>query len=258
MPFFLQQPFHGTEMGVGAYSAGLSPDLKTGASCFLGHEASRQIHWLKCLAFSSEKPQTYLTVPSQSCISRSWQEREEIKFTLYPTLHASGTLKGASTCILLAPTVCFPWLGEWWDDLYSVETFGIISSFVPMLWLLLSKSCGALWNVQWMHFPLFHSTSPIPLLLNRPVLYLLMGSFRWWKHHVLTHFQNRWINPDTDRFWTSRSDFFISDFFLSFWPFFFFLFFFSPLFTNVSVPVKMSSDPGWGKARGRAPPKLSG
>ena len=137
--------FHGTKIGVGPYSAGSRSALKIiGSSCCLGHGVSGLIHQLKCLASSSEKLLSYLPVPSWYCPSRSWQKKEEIQFTLYPALHASGMLRGASICIILAPTVSFPWLEECWDSLYSVETFGTISSFVLLLWLLLSKSCRAL------------------------------------------------------------------------------------------------------------------
>lgn len=144
--------FHGMKIGVRPYSAGSSSALKIiRSSCGLGREGSGLIQ-LKCLASSSEKPPTYLLVPSWNCPSRSWQA---VRITLHPAPHGSGMLEGASTCILLAPTLSSPWLEECWDSLYSVETFGTISSFVLLLWLLLSKSCRAFWNVQWMYFSLF-------------------------------------------------------------------------------------------------------
>lgn len=179
--------FHGTQIGVRPYSAGSSSALNIiGSSCCLGREGSGLIQ-LKRLASSSETPPTDLPVPGWYCPSRSWQEREEVEFTPHPALRGSGMRKGASIRILLAPTMSFPWLEESWDSLYSVETFGTISSFVLLLWLLLSKSCRALWNVRWMYFPLFP-------------LNLLMGSFKEDKHHGFTHFRDGWINPDSGRF----------------------------------------------------------
>lgn len=75
--------FHGTKIGVGPYSAGSSTALKIiGSSCCLGHEGSALIHQVKYLASSSEKPLTYLPVPSWYCPSRSWQKREELPFIL--------------------------------------------------------------------------------------------------------------------------------------------------------------------------------
>lgn len=68
---------------MGPYSAGSRSALKIiGSSCCLGYEVSGLIHQLKCLASASEKPLSYLPVPSWYCLSRSWQKKEEIQFTL--------------------------------------------------------------------------------------------------------------------------------------------------------------------------------
>lgn len=183
---------------VGPYSAGSTSALKIiGFSCCLGHEGSGLILQLKCLASSSEKLSTHLPVPSWC-----YPQRTGLKGT--NTLHPLScppwlrNVQGSLHAYLLAPTVAFPWLEQCWGDLYYVETFGIISL----------SSCTGCYSVSPAehfeicngYFSLFHLTNTSPLLQYRLVLYLLMEFFKEDRYHTFAHFQNEWINPDSDRF----------------------------------------------------------
>lgn len=185
------------KIGVGPYSAGSTSTLKIiGSSYCLGHEGSGLIHQLKCLASSSEKLSAHPPMPSWYYPRRAGLKGRD---TVYP-LSCSPWLRddqGSLCTYLLGPTVSFPWLEQCWDDLYSVETFGIICL----------SSCTGCYTVSPAehfeiyngYFSLFHLTNTSPLLQNRPVLYLLMGSLKEDKYHAFTHFQNEWINPDSGR-----------------------------------------------------------
>lgn len=86
-----------------------------------------------------------------------------------------------------------------------------------------------------------HCRTGLPFICQR-------GPSKGGKHRVPTHF--KW-------FWTLTGSRYPEDIFSyrSYsWAFCLFCFF----STNIYLLVKMSSGPGWGKARGRAPPRLSG